>query len=547
MPFADARRIDRDLISADLCIVGAGAAGITIAREFIGTSLRVVLAESGDFAFRHAPQLLYRGRNIGLPSFSIAKSRLRRFGGSTTRWAGQCRPLDPIDFEARDWIPNSGWPFDRQHLDPYYERAQTICSLGPYNYSPDAWHDVDGGPLALGSEALEARMYQFSQRPDFGTAYRPELEQADNIDVLLNANLVEIETREPVRHVDALRFATLNGRDFRVQARAYVIACGGIENARVLLASNRVATGGIGNEHDLVGRYFMDHPFFFMGAFEPAHARFDRSFHVIEKYGVQRVNAAFGMTERRQRQERLNGASVYFIRRPRSKTMGPYFSPGGKAFARLIEVLRHDELPDGRLLNDVREAAIGIKDVVSTVTRQAAETLNPRPVLVLRATVEPTPERTSRVVLDRSWDRLGIPRANVDWRMRADDRRGLDRLLELLRIELPHAALGRVIDSDCGDDGDWPASMSGGKHHMGTTRMHDDPMQGVADGNARVHGFENLFIAGSSLFPTAGYANPTLTIVALALRLADHLMGTLRGNLAVSYTMSKARGAGPDI
>lgn len=528
MPFTDARRIDRDLITADICIVGAGAAGIAIARELAGTPIRVLLVESGDFAFRHAPQLLYRGRNVGLPSFSIARSRLRRFGGSTTRWAGQCRPLDPIDFEKRDWIPNSGWPFDRAHLEPFYERAQRVCSLGPYDYAPQAWHDVDGGPLPFTSETLEARMYQFSQQPDFGAAYRTELEQAGNIEVLLNANLVEIETQEPVRRVSALRFSTLNGRNFHVQARAYVIACGGIENPRLLLASNRAAPWGIGNQHDLVGRYFMDHPFFFMGAFEPAEPRFDQSFHVIEKYGVQCVNAAFGMTEECQRKERLNGASVYFIRRPRSKTLGSYFSPGGKAFARLVEVVRHEELPDGRLLKDVRDTVLGLREVVGTVMRQAAEVLRPKPMLVLRATVEPTPDPASRVMLDTSVDRLGMPRVKVDWRMRADDNRALNRLLQLLRLELPQTCLGRLIDSDSWDGSDWPSSMSGGKHHMGTTRMHDDPAKGVTDRNARVHGIENLFIAGSSLFPTAGYANPTLTIVALALRLSDHLKEELR-------------------
>ena len=199
MPFADARRVDRDLIETDLCIVGAGAAGITIARELAGAPFRVLLVESGDFAFRHGPQLLYHGRNVGLPSFSIGKSRLRRFGGSTTRWAGQCRPLDPIDFEKRDWVPNSGWPFDRAHLDPWYERAQQVCTLGPYDYAPEAWRDVDGGPLPFASDMIEARIYQFSRQPDFGTAYRRDLEATGNVDVLLNANLAEIETREPVR------------------------------------------------------------------------------------------------------------------------------------------------------------------------------------------------------------------------------------------------------------------------------------------------------------------------------------------------------------
>ena len=523
MPFIDARRFDRADIETDICIVGAGAAGIAMACEFVGTRLRVALMESGGFTFRHGPQLLYRGRNIGLPSFSIAKSRLRRFGGSTTQWAGQCRPLDPIDFETRDWIPRSGWPFGREVLDPYYSRAQQVCSLGPYDYRPETWKDADDGPLPIDSADLEARIYQFSQQPDFGIAYRDKLAKADNIDVLLNTNLVEIETQPPVHEISGLRFTTLGGRKLAVRARAYVLACGGIENPRLLLASNRVAKRGIGNDHDLVGRHFMDHPFFFLGAFEPAESRFDRSFHVIEKYGALRVNAAFGLTEKRQREERLNGASVYFIRRARSKTFGSYFSPGGVAFARLIELARHSELPDGRMWRDIINATKGLSAVAATVARQAREAVRPDPVLVLRATVEPTPQPDSRIMLDEARDRLGVPRAKVDWRMSPDDQRGLDRLLDLMRTELPRMGLGRIVDETTTREDGWHASMSGGKHHMGTTRMHADPRCGVVDPDCRVHGISNLFIAGSSVFPTAGYANPTLTIIALALRLADYL------------------------
>ena len=523
MPFIDARRLDREDIETDICIVGAGAAGIAMACELANTRLRVVLMESGDFKFRHWPQLLYRGRNIGLPSFSIAKSRLRQFGGSTTQWAGQCRPLDAIDFEKRDWIPRSGWPLGRDTLDPYYARAHKVCSLGPYDYRPEAWEQVDDGPLPVDSTELEARIYQFSQRPDFGIAYCETLTRADNIDVFLNTNLVEIETEAPAREISRLRFVTLSGQKLRVKAKAYVLACGGIENARLLLASNRVAPRGIGNDHDLVGRYFMDHPFFFMGVFEPAEPRFDRSFHVIEKYGALQVNAAFGLTERRQREERLNGASVYFIRRARSKSLGSYFSPGGVAFARLVEIVRHSELPDGRLLQDLAGTVTGIGAVIATVLKQAREAIRPDPVLVLRATIEPTPRADSRVMLDRARDRLGMPRANVDWRVSADDRRGLDRLLDCMRTEMPSMGLGRIVeDANRNSDG-WHASMSGGKHHIGTTRMHVDPRQGVVNPDCRVHGISNLFVAGSSVFPTAGYVNPTLTIVALALRLADHL------------------------
>ena len=167
MPIQDARRLSATEIQADVAIVGAGAAGIALAREFANQSTRVVVLESGDFDHRHRTQFLYRGENVGRTNISTTFSRFRRFGGSTTRWGGQCRPLDPIDFEARPDMPLSGWPIDYGHLDPYYRRAQNVCKLGRYDYDSRNWHDVGGGPLPVDSDLLQTRVYQFSHPTDF--------------------------------------------------------------------------------------------------------------------------------------------------------------------------------------------------------------------------------------------------------------------------------------------------------------------------------------------------------------------------------------------
>ena len=527
MTFHDARKLDVGSIAADTCIVGAGAAGITLAREFVGGSQRVVLLEGGDFEFRHRSQFLYLGTNTGTPNYSTAWSRFRRFGGTTTRWAGQCRPFDALDFEARDWVEDSGWPMTGDELEPWYRRAQRVCNLGPYDYSPAAWQLQDASALYVANDRLDTKIYQFSHPSDFGAVYRAELAAAANVDVYLNANVVEIELDQHANSVGGVCVATFNGRNIRVQARTYVLACGGIENARLLLASNRTCGPGIGNAHDLVGRYFMDHPYFLVGHYLPSDPRYANSTYVIEDYervgSEQKISAGFTLHDDLLRAERLNGCAVYFVPRPVYKSQPEYFSPGGKSFIHLIDVLSHSELPDrgfgSHLLNIVR----GYRDVGRTLARWTAELARPQRVIALRAVLEATPNRDSRVRLGSRKDHFGMPRVEVDWRLNSADQRGLRRLLSVMRDEFTRLGLGTLVLDPAVFSTGWHSSMTGGKHHMGTTRMHADPRRGVVDENCRVHALANLYIAGSSVFPTASYANPTLTIVALAIRLADHL------------------------
>jgi choline dehydrogenase-like flavoprotein len=533
MPIHDARHLSSADIEADIAIVGAGAAGIAMTREFAANSTRVALLESGDDGHRHRTQFLYRGENIGRANISTTFSRLRRFGGSTASWGGQCRPFDPIDFEARPEVPLSGWPIDYTLLETFYRRAQRVCNLGPYDYDPQNWHDTGGGPLPIDSDLLQTRVYQFGHPTDFGQAYRAELEKAGNVDVYLNANLVEIHTGDGAETVSGLRFSTLGGRECRIRARHYVLACGGIENVRLLLASTAARREGLGNDHGLVGRYFMDHPYIFPGYYEPSRPEFNRNFYVIEGYeqtgSEQKMHAAFTLDQRVRREEGLNGCSVYLLRRPRYKAEGPYSSVGGRGLYHLIEVLRHRELPDGRMHQSLADVARDFGNAARVVRDVLGNAVSADDVMALRAALETTPCRASRVLLGPTKDRFGVPRVQVDWQLNESDKRGYERLLEVMRSEIPRLGLGHLVEHDEYDDGGWPRNMIGGKHHMGTTRMADDPRDGVVDADCRVHGMANLHIAGSSVFPTGGYANPTLTIVALALRLADRLKALIAG------------------
>ena len=260
--FIDARKLPQDsCLSADLAIIGAGPAGITLARSMIGGPTRVCLLEAGGTALDGPTQALYEGKNVGIEC-PLAGSRLRYFGGSSNHWGGLCRTLHRIDLERRDWLPDSGWPFAFDELQRYYDAASAIVEVSPARFSDRVyWQEKTGEHLReMPSGRMDLAFIQFSPPTRFGQRYGEELKAAPNIDVLLNANVTNIGANQDGQSVQRLDIATLNGLRHRVDAKAFVLATGGLENPRLLLLSNAVLPAGLGNQHDLVGRYFMEHP-----------------------------------------------------------------------------------------------------------------------------------------------------------------------------------------------------------------------------------------------------------------------------------------------
>ena len=520
--FRDASEIHPDsVIEADVCIVGAGAAGITLGREFLNHSYKVCLLESGALQTEAETQALYAGRNIGHNYYDLASARLRYFGGSTNHWAGNCRPLSSIDFEERDWVPHSGWPFDREHLTPFYERAQPVCQIGPFAYEARDWATRDMRPLPFADGTLETKINQFSPPTRFGTAYGDELKQSQNLTVYFHANVVDIETSEAAKAVTRLAVATLAGTRFFVKARAYVLAAGGIENARILLFSNSVQRAGLGNANDLVGRYFMEHLGGDIGVLLPSTP----DLAILDFYEVQDrrightatatpIRAYLALSGDLQRRERTTDATATLNRMylPPSHTSRGYLSMKDLA----------DGGPENGLWQDLKNVIEDFDNLASGVYWRLFESDRPLRLFTIHVQAEQTPNPESRVTLSTERDKLGKPRVQLDWRLSPLDAHTLRRFAEVLALEFGRAGLGRVMLTT-GDDASLLGGVSGDWHHMGTTRMHRDPKQGVVDPDCRVHGIANLFVAGSSVFPTGGHSVPTLTIVAMALRLADHL------------------------
>ena len=260
-------------LQADLCIIGAGAAGITLARGLAGHGLDICLLESGGFDHDPVTQSLGVGANIGMPYYDLHDSRLRFFGGTTSIWGGRCAPLDELDFEKRDWVPYSGWPISRSDLAEGYRAAHRDLEIGPFEYGDALWKTPGTGPPPFDPQRFVTAFWRFDElRERFSASRARDILDNPRVRVLIHANAVHLQARDNAAAIDHVLIAGLGGREARVSAPAYVLACGGIENARLLLQSRDVESCGIGNRHDQVGRYFMEHPHGRLGRLNAANA-----------------------------------------------------------------------------------------------------------------------------------------------------------------------------------------------------------------------------------------------------------------------------------
>jgi choline dehydrogenase-like flavoprotein len=527
--FADARDVQGGTtLQTDVCIIGAGAAGITLARELTGSPYRVTVLESGGFEYEIETQALYEGPSIGLPYSDLSAPRLRFFGGTTNHWGGICRPFDEADFEAREGIPFTGWPIKKDDVDPFYERTVRVVRLPSTDWDLSRWAPSGAvAPLPLGGGRIVSRVAQVVEQEarSFGEGYREELRRAANVTVYLHANVTAVEADEPVRTATSVQVATLSGNRFSVAARVFVLATGAIENARLLLVSNHQAPRGLGNDNDLVGRFFLEHPRFIGGFLAPFDPHPNLGFYENHRVGGAVVRGYLASSKEVQLAEGLLDLQIRVEPSYGEAPEDPFdYADHVMTLARDVEGWQRIAIPGAPLpipyLDVIREAIEAPEETYIRLRGRIDR-------IGLSTRIEQAPNPDSRVVLVAERDQLGMQRVALDWRLSDVDRRNVRRALELLGAELGAAGIGRVRILLDEDESGWPDDLNGGQHHMGTTRMSDDPRQGVVDRRCRVHGMSNLFVSGSSVFPTASGATPTLMLVALAIRLADHLRETV--------------------
>ena len=496
---------------ADVCIVGAGAAGITLARELAGGSHSVVVLESGGFEFAEEEANLYEGAVSGLP-YHLTGSRLRFFGGSTNHWAGQSRPLDEADFEKRSWVRNSGWPFGRDELMAHYRRAQGICDLGPFRYDAKWWFDrMPGVDSLIETDDVGTAIFQIGPATKFGAKFRKVLVDAENVNLVLHANVVNVRTQG--RRVTGVDVKTLEGNEFGVDAEVVVLALGGIDNARILLASRDRSPAGVGNQNDLVGRYFMDHSLISVGRLVLSDAAPVPDLYYFVGLPMRRAD----VQDLKNQPPRYLLAQLVLSRRAARTAEVPSFAATLAGLAPGDDTSGITGADVTALVGDV-EGRTGVTRPVLEMTTILGDVYRSTDRFELQVNMEPTPNPDSRVTLTADLDPLGMPRIDLHWVFDSDDYDSIARGAEVLAREIGRTGMGRLhIRPAPGLNAKY------GNHHMGTTRMHDNPKRGVVDRHGEVHGVRNLYMAGSSVFPGGGFSNPTMTIVALALRLAERI------------------------
>ncbi|OWU72330.1 hypothetical protein ATO3_16895 [Marinibacterium profundimaris] len=562
-------------LSADVLVIGGGPAGLTVARELGGSGREVLLLESGGLdedpsaedlnttraepgnwsPAQEARRRDYHGDQTRLWSHETQGYgvRCRLMGGSTQSWAGKSAAFDDIDYEARDWVPNSGWPIDAAELEDPLEQAAKALNLGPNCYGDALWDRLRRDPPQPEPDraVLGSFFWQFAR----STIAPMEVMQCGreflkampaHVRVLTGATVLELLTTGDGQGIRAVRVADGTGRQREIAARTVVLAASAIENARLLLASRATHRNGIGNAHDAVGRYLMDHPCAVVARFAPdditrmaAHYGF---FGLKTDQGVAMYMRGLAPSAQVQRREGLLNCAAFMpgVRaaddplpaakrlvkrqsdRPLEDLRAVLRSPGivAKGLGRMAVQSRH--VPKGL-------SRFAVEQVVRFRPGFAAEEYltggMPHKLvgLDIQAVCEQVPEPENRVRLADETDRHGQPLPLVRWKVGAAEMRTLARFGGLIAEEFARAGLPVPVIEDWIRDGQGDVAVIDMAHSAGTTRMSADPAKGVVDADCRVHGMANLYVAGASVFPTSGHANPTLMIVALATRLAGHL------------------------
>jgi len=494
-------------------VIGAGAAGLTIAHRMSHAGLPCVVLEAGGARPSRQSQSFYWARRSGAPNHSYAYSRFRALGGSTTFWTGQCVELEEEDFLGRGEVVPA-WPFRKSELSEYYRAAAELLHLpseGRTDLAPDD---------ALRCPEADFHEVRLSPVRNFAEAGALMHHGTTPARIILNAPVTEISPDDALERIRSVRISLPDGRRVTCEARVFVLATGGVENARLLLLSNDRAPRGLGNPHDLVGRYFMDHAYMNAGTVTRTSGALKRL--AVGSIDAQRDRCgAIAVLHARTSDD--NAAALFLTEQPAFAMSQLITTPQGRAMSHLSQIARAERFAGSDTWPHLVELARRPNRTAALIAGRAASIMRPTRACAVRLFCETTPLFESRVRLTDARDGLGLPRAEVDWRVREDDKRGPARLLAVLRDALDAQGATLQADFDICPGHPWPASFIGGKHHMGTTRMSDSCRTGVVDATCRVHGLANLYVAGSSVFPSSGWANPTLSIVALALRLSDEL------------------------
>lgn len=483
----------------DVCICGSGPAGIATALRLMNKGARVLLLEAGGLDYSDESQAVYVGQSVGMEYFGLEQCRLRYFGGTSNHWTGLCGLFSPLDFSERKIWGMPGWPISFSEAYREIDDAISFLDLQPQEIKVE--EEAPAGIAQWKYKGVVPYAFGRSSPTRVGEKFGPSLKTANNVDVAYNANVTDVKLSEDGRRATALTVRNYKGAEYSVNADYFVLALGGMENARFLLSARSQAENGVGNQNDMVGRCFMEHFQYFVGRFVSS----DNSFWREGETSWQRYAGKYGRWPMRLSDSVMDEKEIGSFIAVLAPNAKPYFGGRLKAF------------------REIRNKMVCSSDYLLEMVRANNDVICEGDGSIANST-EQMPNKDSRIFLDeKKTDRFGKPKIVLDWRLSEQDRYTIRHVAEELGKALAAEGVARLrISEDILEGGDI-FGLRGHNHHMGTTRMSVDPKDGVVDVDSKIHNMDNLYVAGSSVFSTGSSMNPTFTIVALSLRLGEHL------------------------
>ena len=534
-----------DVFTTDLVIVGTGAAGMSLAMEFIDSDIRVLLLEAGSENFDPSNQIPYQGE-VAPPNQHgpLDKYRRRMLGGTTNVWGGRCSPFVESDFEERSYVENSGWPLCKSNLDGYYERAHAYCDVGKYDYTVEG--SLSSNPKIIpdltDDTVAQDSIWRFSLPTNFRDKYIKSISESKNIKLLLNATCVHIELDPVNNKIKEIRVASSPEKTFIVRAKKYVLATGGLETTRLLLASNNICSEGIGNKSGALGKFYASH---LTGNFGEVQLT-TRAGPVSWRYKTTEDGVFYKqqlrVQERVQREKGLLNTRLILTH---PGFGNPNHGSGVLSGAYLVKWFFKGQIPPeysqdlasenyqhvfSHFKNIILDSPRSLFFAYDWLTRRTFRNRKlPSIALKSKSNIytlhfdsEQTHIPTSTITLINQKDAYGVPKLKVDWRYSESDVKNLFETYKVVSSAFEKSNAGKMLTSD-DDVISNIKKQSVGSHHLGSTRMSNDPNSGVVDPLCKVYGTDNLYLASPSVFCSGSFANPFLTIVALAIRIGDQI------------------------